>query len=163
MTDRVSERRHAAHLARHYRDQEGLTIAGIARRLGHAESTVKAYLYDPIGEKAREVKARYRASAEAAARRPARARARVTRMPIASDAVRGRSRGNGPASGFVRRGAPGGRARALRRPPMTGRAPTHAGGEALKRLQTGAWPAPSTVIELYGSWAAAVADTFGGA
>ena len=60
MTDRVSERRRAAQLARHYRDQEGLTIAEIARRLGRAEGTVKAYLYDPIGEKAREVKARYR-------------------------------------------------------------------------------------------------------
>jgi hypothetical protein len=51
MTDRVSERRRAAQLARHYRDQEGLTIAEIARRLGRAEGTVKAYLYDPIGEK----------------------------------------------------------------------------------------------------------------
>jgi len=60
MTDRVSERRRAAQLARHYRDQEGLTIAGIARRLGRAEGTVKAYLYDPMGKKAREVKARYR-------------------------------------------------------------------------------------------------------
>ena len=47
MTDRVSERRRAARLARHYRDQEGLTIAEIARRLGRAEATVKAYLYDP--------------------------------------------------------------------------------------------------------------------
>jgi transcriptional regulator with XRE-family HTH domain len=60
MTDRVSERRRAAQLARHYRDQEGLTIAEIARRLGRAEGTVKAYLYDPMGDKAREVKARYR-------------------------------------------------------------------------------------------------------
>ena len=60
MTDRVSERRRAAQLARHYRDQEGLTIAEIAGRLGRAESTVKAYLYDPIGAKARDVKARYR-------------------------------------------------------------------------------------------------------
>ena len=60
MGDRVSERRRAAALARHYRDQEGLTIAEIARRLGRAEATVRAYLYDPTGEKAREVKARYR-------------------------------------------------------------------------------------------------------
>ena len=45
--DRVQERRRAAALARHYRDEEGLPIADIARRLGRAEATVKAYLYDP--------------------------------------------------------------------------------------------------------------------
>ncbi|MGO9909441.1 MAG: hypothetical protein ACLP4R_03225 [Solirubrobacteraceae bacterium] len=59
MSDGVSERRRAAQLARHYRDQEGLTIAEIARRLGRAPATVKAYLYDPTGEKARAVKRRY--------------------------------------------------------------------------------------------------------
>jgi hypothetical protein len=40
---------------------------------------------------------------------------------------------------------------------------THArrrGGEALKRLHAGEWPAPSTVIDLYGTWAAALADAF---
>ena len=47
MSDRVTERRRAAQLARHYRDQENLTIAEIAHRLGRAEATVKAYLYDP--------------------------------------------------------------------------------------------------------------------
>ena len=30
------------------------------RRVGRTQATVKAYLYDPVGEKAREVKARYR-------------------------------------------------------------------------------------------------------
>jgi predicted transcriptional regulator len=59
MSDRVSERRRAAQLARHYRDKEGQSIAEIARRLGRAEATVNAYLYDPTGEKARAVKARY--------------------------------------------------------------------------------------------------------
>ncbi|HEY2651832.1 MAG TPA: hypothetical protein VGI50_07925 [Solirubrobacteraceae bacterium] len=58
MTDRVSERRRAAQLARHYRDQEGLTIAEIARRLGRAEGTVKtSSIRSATG---REVKARYR-------------------------------------------------------------------------------------------------------
>jgi hypothetical protein len=63
MSDRVIERRRAAQLARHYRDEENLTIAEIARRLGRAPATVKAYLYDPTGEKARGVEARYRAVA----------------------------------------------------------------------------------------------------
>ena len=43
---------------------------------------------------------------------------------------------------------------------------THArrrGDEALERLQAGERPAPSTVIDLYGSWAAGVDDAFGGA
>lgn len=44
---RVQEPRRAAALARHYRDQERQSIAEIARRLGRAEATVKAYLYDP--------------------------------------------------------------------------------------------------------------------
>ena len=47
MSDRVSERRRAGALARHYRDHEKLRIAEIARRLGRAQATVKAYLYDP--------------------------------------------------------------------------------------------------------------------
>ena len=58
--DRVAERRRAAALARHYRDNEDLSIHEIARRLGRAPATVKAYLYDPTGERARAVKERYR-------------------------------------------------------------------------------------------------------
>ncbi len=40
--NRIAERRRAAALARHYRDQERLSIAEIARRLGRAEATIKA-------------------------------------------------------------------------------------------------------------------------
>ena len=46
-TDRVQERRRAVALAHHYHDEEGPSIAEIARRLGRAEATVKAYFYDP--------------------------------------------------------------------------------------------------------------------
>ena len=162
MTDRVSERCRAAQLARQYRDQEDLTIAEIARRLGRAEATVKAYLYDPIGDKARKVKARYRG---------------VCRGCGAPTSARN---GNGDAYAYCKRCRPGAIARRwtserIREAMRAWRARygaaqssydwsrTHArrrGGEALKRLQAGEWPAPSTVIDLYGSWAAAVADAW---
>jgi hypothetical protein len=57
--DRVVERRRAVALARHFRESEGLSIAQIAERLGRSRATVKAYFYDPTGERARAVKARY--------------------------------------------------------------------------------------------------------
>jgi predicted transcriptional regulator len=57
--DRVAERRRAVALARHFREAEGLSIAQIADRLGRSPATVKAYFYDPTGEKARAVNARY--------------------------------------------------------------------------------------------------------
>ena len=57
--DRASERRRAVALAQHYREYEGLSIRQIADRLGRSPATVKAYFYDPTGEKARAVKARY--------------------------------------------------------------------------------------------------------
>jgi hypothetical protein len=165
MTDRVSERRRAAQLARHYSDQEGLTIAEIAQRLGRAEATVKAYLYDPTGVKAREVKERDRG---------------VCRGCGASTSAR---KGKGDAYAYCNRCRVGAIARRWTRERVReamrawraryGAAPssydwsrTHArrrGGEALKRLQTGEWPASSTVSDLYRSWAAAVADAFGGA
>src|SRR5580704_18644203 len=57
--DRVIERRRAVALARHFRETEGLSNAQIALRLGRSPATIKAYFYDPTGERARAVKARY--------------------------------------------------------------------------------------------------------
>ena len=57
--DRSAERRRAVALARHFREAEGLSIAQIADRLGRSPAMIKAYFYDPTGEKARAVKARY--------------------------------------------------------------------------------------------------------
>jgi AraC-like DNA-binding protein len=57
--DRVLERRRAVALARHSREAEGLSIARMAERLGRSPATIKAYFYDPSGEKLRAVKARY--------------------------------------------------------------------------------------------------------
>ena len=160
--DRVKERRRAAQLARHYRDQEGLTIAEIARRLGRAEATVKAYLYDPTGEKAREVKARYQGACRGCGA-PTSAR-----------------NGKGDAYEYCKRCRPGAIAQNWTRervreamrawqtrycsPPSSyDWSRTHAsrrGRQARKRLEEGEWPAASTVNEVYGSWAAARADAF---
>lgn len=57
---RVSERKQAARLARHYRDTEHLSLAQIAQLLGRSRATIREYLYDPDGSKARQVKERYR-------------------------------------------------------------------------------------------------------
>jgi hypothetical protein len=159
---RVEERRRAAALARYYREQEGLRIAEIARRLGRAEATVKAYLYDPTGEKARTVKRRYQG---------------VCRGCGAPTQPRN---GKGDAYGYCKRCHPGATARTLTRervrkamrawnaryggpPSSTDWSLTHArrrGDEALAQLKDGDWPASSTVIDLYGSWAHARADAF---
>ena len=160
--DRARERRRAAALARHYRDAEQLSITEIARRLGRAPATVKAYLYDPTGEKAKAVKARYRGTC---------------RTCGADTSPRN---GKGDAHAHCHRCRPGAAApqwtrervrEAMRRwAELYGRAPssydwspTHAcrrGDQAMRRLQAGDWPAPATVHKLYGSWAAALADAF---
>ena len=165
MTDRVGERRRAAQLARYYLDQEGLSIAEIARRLGRAEATIKAYLYDPNGDKARAVKARYRG------------------LCRGCGALTAPRNGKGDAYAYCKRCHPGAiapkwtrervreamltwRARYGAEPSSYDWSRTHArrrGGEALKRLHAGEWPTPSTVTGLYGAWAAARADAFGGA
>jgi hypothetical protein len=149
-------------VARHYRDVERLPIAEIARRLGRAPATVKAYLYDPTGEKARAVKARYRG---------------YCRTCGADTSPRN---GKGDAYAYYRRCRPGAAAskwtrervgaamRAWRdlygHPPSSyDRSRTHArrrGAEALRRLELGTWPAPATVESLYATWAAALTDAF---
>jgi AcrR family transcriptional regulator len=161
-TGRVLERRRAVALARHYREFEGLSIRQIADRLGRSPATIKAYFYDPTGEKARAVKRRYQGVC------------RGCGAPTAS------RRGKGDAYEYCKRCHPGAiaptrthewvreamRAWAERhgRPPSsTDWSRTHArrrAGEALQRLRDGDWPPPSTVVDLYGSWAAALADEF---
>jgi hypothetical protein len=159
---RVVERRRAVALARHYREAEGLSIAQIAERLGRTPATVKAYFYDPTGEKARAVKRRYQG---------------VCRGCGAPTTARG---GKGDAYPYCKRCHPGAIAPTRTRewvrdamrvwqarygspPSSTDWSRTHArrrGGDALAPLRDGDWPAPSTVVDLFGTWAAARTDVF---
>src|SRR5437763_2679220 len=162
--DRVAQRQRAVALARHYREAEGLSIAQIAQRLGRTPATGMGYFYDPSGEKARAVKARYQG---------------VCRGCGAPTQPRN---GKGDAYEYCKGCHPGAAAKALTREAVRaamrrwrslyGAAPSSygwsrtrtraraRGGEAVARLSAGAWPAPATVIDLYGSWALARADAF---
>jgi AraC-like DNA-binding protein len=160
VSDRVEERRRAVRLARRYRDAEGRSIAQIAQRLGRSPATIKAYFYDPTGEKARAVKARYQG---------------VCRGCGAPTQPRN---GKGDAYAYCKKCRPGAIAprwthervreamRAWRErygelPSSYDWSRTHArrrGAQALARLAEGVWPSPATVTDLYGTWAAAHAD-----
>jgi hypothetical protein len=163
VADRVHERRRAVALARHYRESEGLSIAQIADRLGRSPATIKAYFYDPSGEKARAVKARYvgvcrgcgaytqprngkgDAYAYCKACHPGAIERRWTRA-VVLEAMRGW------------------RERYGRLPSSYDWSRTHArrrGGEALERLAEADWPAASVVTRLFGTWAAARAVASG--
>jgi Helix-turn-helix domain len=155
--DRVAERRRAVALARHFREAEGLSIAEIAARLGRSPATIKAYLYDPTGEKARAVEARY---------------VRVCRGCGAYTQPRN---GKGDAYAYCKRCHPGAiqprwtrelvisamlqwRERYGRMPSSYDWSRTHARRRvraALARLARGEWPAASVVSGLFGTWAAA--------
>ena len=155
MRDRAIERRRAVALARHYREAEALSIAQIANRLGRSPATIKAYFYDPTGEKARAVKARY---------------VGVCRGCGAYTQPRN---GKGDAYAYCNACHPGAierrwtqervldAMRAWRE--LHGRLPssydwsrTHArrrGGEALERLANHEWPSAAVVTDVFGSWA----------
>jgi AraC-like DNA-binding protein len=144
-------------LARHFREAEGLSISQIADRLGRSPATVKAYFYDPTGEKARAVKARY---------------VGVCRGCGAYTQARN---GKGDAYAYCKACHPGAIKRRWTRERVLaamrewsaryGRLPssydwsrTHArrrGGDALARLSQGYWPSASSVSSLFTTWAAA--------
>ena len=152
--DRVLERRRAVALAQHYRHAEGLSIAQIADRSGRSPATVKAYFYDPMGDKAKAVKARY---------------VGVCRGCGAYTQPRN---GKGDAYRYCKRCRPGAIQRKWTRERVIdamrewheryGRLPssydwsrTHANrrrGAALKRLGDGHWPSASVVGQLFGTW-----------
>ena len=76
-------------MARHFREAEGLSIVQIAERLWRSPATVKAYLYDLTGEKARAVKHATSACAEGAAPPHSRTTARALRTRTAALSSRG--------------------------------------------------------------------------
>jgi AraC-like DNA-binding protein len=153
----VKERRRAVALAHHFREAEGLSITQIADRFRCSPATVKAYLYDPTGEKARAVKARY---------------VGVCRGCGAYTQPRN---GKGDAYRYCKACHPGAikprwtrelvleamrdwQERYGRLPSSYDWSRTHArrrAGEALRRLSAGEWPSASVVTKLFGSWAAA--------
>ena len=144
-------------LAHHFRESEGLSIAQIAERLGRSPATIKAYFYDPTGEKARAVKARY---------------VGVCRGCGAYTQPRN---GKGDAYAYCKACHPGAierrwtadgvlvamhdwRERYGQLPSSYDWSRTHArrsGGAALERLAEAAWPTASVVCDVLGSWAAA--------
>jgi AraC-like DNA-binding protein len=152
--DRVAERRRAVALARHYREAEGLSNAQIAERLGCSPATIKAYFYDPTGDKAKAVKARYQG---------------VCRGCGAYTQPRG---GKGDAYAYCKACHAGAierrwtrelvleamgdwRLRYGRLPTSYDWSPTHSrrrGGEALERLSEDQWPSASVVTAVCGSW-----------
>ena len=156
-TGRVLERRRAVALARHYREFEGLSIRQIADRLGRSPATVKAYFYDPTGEKARAVKARYvgvcrgcgaytqprngkgDAYAYCKACHPGAIERRWTRERVL-EAMR-------DVACSVRPSA------VLLRLVEDARAPARGRGSAA--LDQGCWPSASVVTAVWGSWSAA--------
>ncbi|MEO8969393.1 MAG: hypothetical protein ABI355_17425 [Solirubrobacteraceae bacterium] len=153
----MTERRRAVAIARHYREAESLSIAQIADRLGRTPATVKAYFYDPTGEKARAVKARY---------------VGVCRGCGAYTQPRN---GKGDAYAYCKTCHPGAIKRRWTRERVLdamrawheihGRLPTsydwsrtHArrrGPKAVERLAGREWPAASVVTAVFGSWRAA--------
>ena len=156
MSDRVSERRRAAALARHYREQESLTIAEIARRLGRAEATVKAYLYDPTGAKAREVKARYQGVCRGCGA-PTQARNGKNDAYEYCKACHPGAIATRWTAARVRDAMRAWQDRYGRLPSSYDWSRTHARrrGRALERLDDGHWPPASVVGDVFGTWEAA--------
>ena len=151
------ERRRAVALARHFREAQGLSIKQIADRLGRSPATVKAYFYDPTGEKARAVKARYLGICRGcgAYTQPRNGKGDAYRYCKACHpgAIKPRW-----TRELVLRAMRDWRERYGRPPSAYDWSRTHArrrGSDALQRLNEGEWPAASVVTKLFGSWAVA--------
>jgi hypothetical protein len=159
-SQRALVRRRNVLLAQHHR-QQGWSIAQIAHLLDRAPATVRGYLHDPTGRKAKARKASYAGTCERCGaptsgadgkyrtprhcqRCKPQSRPRWTR-----EAVRGAHRFWLEQFGFIASSMDWSGTHARRR-----------GGAALARYQSARWPSQSVIRRLYGSPAAARADAF---
>ena len=136
--------------------RKGRSIAEIGRLLDQAPATIKAYLYDPTGERARATKTRYRGSCEScgAPTSGADGKGRASRhcqrckpqsVPKWSrELVSAAHRRWYERYGFVASSYDWSATHARRR-----------GGAALARYESGDWPSGSVIRRLYGSAASA--------
>jgi hypothetical protein len=159
-SQRALARRRNVLLAQHHRDQ-GWSTAQIAHLLDRAPATIRGYLHDPTGEKAKTRKASYagacgrcgaptsgadgkgRASRHCQQCKP-QSRARWTR-----ELVRGAHHFWQERFGFIASSVDWSGTHARRR-----------GGAALERYRAARWPSQSVIRRLYGTPEAARADAF---
>jgi hypothetical protein len=158
-TDALDRRRNVL-LAQHYSEQDW-SIAQIARLLDRAPSTIKGYLHDPTGEKAKARKAGYAGTCErcgtptSGADGKGRASRHCQRCKPQSrprwtrETVRGAHRFWLERFGFIASSVDWSGTHARRR-----------GGAALERYQSAHWPSGPVIRRLYGSPAAARDDAF---
>ena len=156
---RVSERKRAARLARHYRDTEHLSLGQIARLLGRSRATVREYLYDPDGCKARRVKERYRGrcghcNTQTSGAGPGNPKTRCPRCAARVAAKWDRPRIEAAMRAWRQRHGRPATTTDLSRAYARKRAP-HDGGARLDRLndgwEGGPWPAASVVQYHFGT------------
>ncbi len=160
---RCRERRRAVKLARHYRDSERLALAEIAVLLGRSRATIREYLYDPDGSKARLVKERYRGECSRCGARtsgsgPGHPNTVCARCNGKASAKWDRPRIEQALLAWYRRHGKPATSTDLSLSYARGRAP-HDDGERLRRLREGweggLWPAASVVQYHYGTVALA--------
>lgn len=157
---RALTRRRNVLLAQHHRDQ-GWSIAQIAHLLDRAPATVRGYLHDPNGEKAKHRKTSYAGTCERcgtptsgadgkhrASRHCQRCKPQ-SRPRWTRELVRGAHRFWLERFGFVASSVDWSGTHARRR-----------GGNALERYRSARWPSQSVIRRLYGTSAAARADAF---
>jgi hypothetical protein len=153
---RVRERKRAAQLARHYRDTQHLSLKQIAQLLGRSRATVREYLYDPDGTKARQVKERYRShckhcNAQTSGAGPGHPQTRCRRCATRAAAKWDKQRIQASLRAWHQRHGRPATTTDLSLTYARKRAP-HDGGARLKRLQEGweqgPWP-PASVVQYH--------------